>query len=89
LIAFGVDIQVHDPFAEAGETEHEYGLVLSEMANLKPADAVVLAVAHDEYLAQGWSLMSRLLKPAGGVVLDVKSKLDRAGKPAAVDLWRL
>jgi UDP-N-acetyl-D-galactosamine dehydrogenase len=38
-----------------------------------PADAIVLAVPHDAYMAGGWSLISKLLKDRGGVVMDVKS----------------
>jgi UDP-N-acetyl-D-galactosamine dehydrogenase len=89
LISFGVDVQVHDPMALSEETEHEYGISLRPMEALKPADAVVFAVAHDEYMSDPWGLMTRLLKPGQGVVLDVKSKLDRAAKPADVALWRL
>jgi UDP-N-acetyl-D-galactosamine dehydrogenase len=33
--------------------------------------------------------MSGLLKNGQGVVLDIKSKLDRAKKPAGIELWRL
>ena len=56
---------------------------------LKPADAVVLAVAHDEYVSEGWNLISNLLRDRNGVVFDVKGILDRASKPAAIELWRL
>ena len=34
-------------------------------------------------------MMAKLLKGGQGVVLDVKSKLDRTQKPAGVALWRL
>jgi UDP-N-acetyl-D-galactosamine dehydrogenase len=34
-------------------------------------------------------MIEKLLKPGGGVVLDVKDMLDRAGKPQGVELWRL
>jgi UDP-N-acetyl-D-glucosamine/UDP-N-acetyl-D-galactosamine dehydrogenase len=56
---------------------------------LKPADAVVLAVAHDEYVKEGWDLIETLLRDRGGAVFDVKGVLDRASKPAAIELWRL
>jgi UDP-N-acetyl-D-galactosamine dehydrogenase len=56
---------------------------------LKQADAVVLAVAHDEYVRGGWPLISGLLRESGGLVFDVKSILDRGSKPATVELWRL
>jgi UDP-N-acetyl-D-galactosamine dehydrogenase len=88
LRASNVAVQVHDPLAASEDTEHEYGIALTELAALKPADAVILAVAHEDYVAGGWSLVSRLLKSAGGVVLDVKSKLDRAQKPSNIELWR-
>jgi UDP-N-acetyl-D-galactosamine dehydrogenase len=56
---------------------------------LRRADAVILAVAHDDYVRGGWAMIEKLLKPGGGVVLDVKAMLDRAAKPRDVDLWRL
>jgi hypothetical protein len=33
--------------------------------------------------------MARLLKGGKGTVIDVKSRLDRDGKPEGIDLWRL
>jgi UDP-N-acetyl-D-galactosamine dehydrogenase len=59
------------------------------MPSLRRADAVILAVAHDDYVRGGWSMIGKLLKPGGGVVLDVKAMLDRAEKPDGVELWRL
>ena len=89
LDRFGIRVQVHDPLALADETKHEYGVTLTAMDQLATADAVVLAVAHHDYVSQGWPLMIRLLKGGKGTVVDVKSKLDRAHKPEGIDLWRL
>jgi UDP-N-acetyl-D-galactosamine dehydrogenase len=50
---------------------------------------VILAVAHDPYVRGGWPLITRLLKDGSGVVLDVKSQLDRSQQPEGIDLWRL
>ncbi len=88
LAGSGAEVQVHDPLASADETRHEYDLALTGLDDLRPADAVILAVSHQDYLAQGWALVRRLLKADGGIVVDVKSKLDRATKPEGVDLWR-
>jgi len=85
----GVTVQVHDPLALPDETAHEYGITLTALNALRPADAVILAVAHSEYLTKGWPLIAKLLKQGEGVVLDVKSRLDRSQKPKGVDLWRL
>jgi UDP-N-acetyl-D-glucosamine/UDP-N-acetyl-D-galactosamine dehydrogenase len=89
LQSFNVEVQVHDPLASAEEAKHEYGLALTGLDSLRPADAVILAVAHQDYVRGGWPLVTRLLKGGEGVVLDIKSQLDRTTKPAGVDLWRL
>jgi UDP-N-acetyl-D-galactosamine dehydrogenase len=89
LQSFGLTLQLHDPWADAAHAKHEYGVTLMELGALQPADAIVLAVAHDLYVEGGWPLIRRLLGKDGGLVLDVKTKLDRASKPADVELWRL
>jgi len=89
LTRAGVTTQVHDPVALPDETVHEYGITLIPFDSLAPADAVILAVAHQDYVAGGWPLIVGLLKGGQGTVLDVKSKLDRLQKPKGVDLWRL
>jgi UDP-N-acetyl-D-glucosamine/UDP-N-acetyl-D-galactosamine dehydrogenase len=85
----GVAVQIHDPSALPEEAMSEYGLELMPLAALLPADAVILAVAHQDYLCGGWPLINSLLKNRRGIVLDIKSKLDRGQKPEGVDLWRL
>jgi UDP-N-acetyl-D-galactosamine dehydrogenase len=89
LNSFGATVQVHDPLAIPAQAAHEYGIKLTDDAELAPADAVVLAVAHDTYLAAGWPAIVRLLKNGRGAVIDVKARLDRSKTPAGVDLWRL
>ena len=89
LQSFGLTVQLHDPWADVADAKHEHGVTLMELGALQPADAIVLAVAHDLYVEGGWPLIRRLLGKDGGLVLDVKTKLDRASKPADVELWRL
>jgi UDP-N-acetyl-D-galactosamine dehydrogenase len=89
LESFGLSVQVHDPMADAADARHEYGVTITELDALLPADAVILAVAHGSYLDGGWSLIQKLLIGGAGLVLDVKMKLDRSSQPAGIDLWRL
>jgi len=89
LDRFGIRYQVHDPMASADEIRHEYDVELTPLDKLEPADAIIFAVAHHDYVNEGWALMLRLLKQGGGAVIDVKSRLDRAQCPDSVDLWRL
>jgi UDP-N-acetyl-D-glucosamine/UDP-N-acetyl-D-galactosamine dehydrogenase len=89
LESFGVKVQVHDPLALAEEALRECRIALIEAARLKPADAVIFAVAHEDFVRRGWPLMTALLKNETGVVLDVRGCLDRAARPAGIELWRL
>lgn len=89
LNSFGASVQLHDPLASPADADHEYGIKLAEIDQLEPAEAVILAVPHEKYLKSGWPFILSLLKDARGVVLDVKSRLDRAKTPPGVVLWRL
>ena len=89
LESFGLQVQVHDPLANAADTKHEYGVTITELNAMRPADAVILAVAHGSYLDGGWSLIQKLLVGGSGLVFDVKMKLDRDSKPDEIELWRL
>ena len=88
LEEFGIAVQLNDPQADNDLLHEEYGLKLTALDDLKPADAVVLAVAHRNYRDAGWKLVSSLLKP-GGFVADVPGLLDRTSIPPGVTLWRL
>jgi UDP-N-acetyl-D-galactosamine dehydrogenase len=89
LQSFGLTVQIHDPLANADDAKREYGVALTELHALQPADAVVLAVAHHQYVEGGWPLVQRLLCDGAGLVLDVRTKLDRSARPAGIELWRL
>jgi UDP-N-acetyl-D-glucosamine/UDP-N-acetyl-D-galactosamine dehydrogenase len=89
LEGFGVKVQVHDPLALPEEAEHEYGIRLVPREALEPAEAVIFAVAHDAYIAEGWPLIAGLLRNEAGVALDVKARLPRAERPPGIELWRL
>ncbi len=89
LESFDVRVQVCDPVADAAHVRQELGLTLLARADLKPADAVIVAVAHQELLDGGWDAITPLLKAGRGVVADVKAALPRDGRPGSVTLWRL
>lgn len=67
------NITVYDPWANAGHVRHEYGLeVVNKLPEMK-YDAVILAVAHKEFLDMD---VKSLIKE-NGVVYDVKGILPR------------
>lgn len=89
LQEFGVEVQVTDALADKEEAVREYGIELVDYDKLIPADAVVLAVPHDEYVERGWEQFDRLLKHGKGIVVDIKSKLEKETCPKNITLWRL
>jgi len=89
LKSFGINVQMHDPMALPEEAVRQYGIDLIAADALRPADAVILAVAHETFVRSGWALITALLKSGVGVVLDVKGRLNRAERPAGIELWRL
>ncbi len=86
---FGVAVQVADPLANPEEAQHEYGVRLVPFKQLKPADALVAAVAHADYRNLDIGDLKRLLKDPP-LVVDVKSMFERASlETAGIRLWRL
>lgn len=89
LQEFGIEVQITDPWADPGEVEDEYNIKLYSEEQLNPADAIVLAVAHKEYIERGWEGVKSMFKNRQGVVVDVKCVLDKSSCPENVTLWRL
>ncbi|MBV7258524.1 nucleotide sugar dehydrogenase [Erythrobacter crassostreae] len=87
LREYGVKPMVADPLASSEETQHEYGIKLTPCNDLTKLDALILAVNHAEYVADQPALIARI-KP-GGVLVDVKSALNREGVPNGVTYWSL
>ena len=72
LERYGANVDVVDPWANAAEAEHEYGLTPAKSV-VKGAkyDAVVLAVAHDQFKMLGAAKLRRHAKPKH-VLYDIK-----------------
>lgn len=50
LESYGMNLDVHDPWANPEEVRHEYGITLLDDTNKIKYDAIILAVPHKEYL---------------------------------------
>ena len=86
---YGIRVQVHDFHADSEETYNEYRIKLDGIEELQKANAVILAVAHKEYISGGWSLVRKLLFNNCGIIFDVKGVLDRGAMPEGMILKRL
>jgi len=89
LRSYGVQVFVTDPRALPAEALSEYGIELLAWEALPRADAIVAAVAHDEFSKLSVEDMGRKLV-RGGAFIDVKSTFDAdAITGAGYTLWRL
>lgn len=73
---YGVQVDVHDPWADPEEARHEYGLDLVATPVAGAYDGVVLAVAHDSFCAAG-PMALRGFGRDGAVFCDLKSVFAR------------
>jgi hypothetical protein len=55
----------------------------------RPFGFAIIAVPHQIYKSGGWAAIANLMNRKDGLVVDIKSMLDRAQKPADVKLWRV
>jgi UDP-N-acetyl-D-galactosamine dehydrogenase len=89
LRSYGVHVWVHDPRTNATDAKHEYGIDLTSWEHLPRCDALILAVAHKEFVDMPLETLTSKVTPSGCVV-DVKSCLDRNRVQAlGYSLWRL
>ena len=71
LQSFGVQVDVHDPWIDAAEAEHEYGIRPVSDPEAGTYDAMIIAVAHRQFRDLGIEGIRRFGRP-GAVVYDVK-----------------
>lgn len=70
IMAFNIEVDIEDPYAQMDEVEKEYGLKLT--ANLRSDyDAVIIAIPHNEYVDLSESYFCSLTKPES-LIADLK-----------------
>jgi len=74
LQEFGTQVDVYDPWADPEEVKREYNLDLLPTLDSK-YDAVVLAVAHDQFANLD---VDGLKRDENAIVYDIKSKLKKS-----------
>ncbi|HEV2621902.1 MAG TPA: Vi polysaccharide biosynthesis UDP-N-acetylglucosamine C-6 dehydrogenase TviB [Frateuria sp.] len=76
LRGYNATVDVHDPWVNAAEAEHEYGLVPLAQPPEGAYDAVIVAVGHRQFVALGAQGV-RAYGKSDSVVYDVKYVLPR------------
>lgn len=94
LRQFGVKPIVVDPWANETDALYEYGVTLTKLEDVKDADCVIMAVAHNEFKSMSISEIDKLFAVANcnseKVLIDVKGMLSRNEvAKAGFTYWRL
>ena len=87
LKEFGIEPMVHDSRADPAAVRHEYGIDLNPLDDFTALDALIYAVAHDEYRPFHGSISEMV--GDGGIIADVRSVLDPAQLRPDVRYWSL
>ena len=73
LQQYGMQVSVYDPWANADEVQLEYGIALQQDLTVFDYKAIVIAVAHNEFLELDYAKY----KQSGAIIFDTKSFIDR------------
>ena len=68
---YGVEVDVYDPWVDAEEAKHEYGITPVAQPSQGSYDAIILAVSHQQFVDMGAAAIRKLGKPEH-VLYDLK-----------------
>lgn len=71
LSACNANVDVYDPWVSAEQAEHEFGLELATSLTDNKYDAVIVAVAHEQFAAMGVDTIRSLMRDQG-ILYDIK-----------------
>lgn len=74
---WGAQVVVADPWADADEVRHEYGIELGKVDAQNPVDSIIVAVGHNEFRSLSANELRKYVKCEKPVLADVKSLFDR------------
>lgn len=90
LHEYGITPVIADPTADADEAKRLYGIQFVDVKSIHDMDAVILAVAHEEFAGLQVSTLDALFGMGNKVLLDIKGILNRKEYEEAGYLyWRL
>ncbi len=87
LMDYSIHVHIHDPHASPNEVAHEYRLTLIDQLS-NDYDAVILAVAHDEYKKLNADFFVSIMKEQP-ILFDIKAIYPREEMEARMTYWRL
>lgn len=89
LELYDIEVIAHDPLADPNIAKNKFGIELHPWENFIDIDAIILAVAHKQYLEIDPKHLQTILR-RHGVIMDVKSILNpKDFEETGITLWQL
>ena len=93
LNEYGIETTVVDPWASEHDALHEYGVTLTKLEDVKDADCVIVAVAHNEFSELSLENIKRMYRSedtSENVIIDVKGLYQiKELEASGLKWWRL
>lgn len=87
LMDYSINVHVNDPYASPNEVAHEYKLTLVDQIS-NDYDAVVVAVAHDEYRELDTNYFRSIMRDQP-ILIDLKAIYEKPVGENGLTIWRL
>lgn len=86
---YGINTSIYDPLVNPDSAKKSYGITLADWESIKKTDAIILAVAHDEFKKIPLKDLADKLTN-GKVLVDIKGIVNpESAKKEKITLWRL
>lgn len=90
LREYGIEPEICDPIADKEEAKSLYGVKFNEFDRLNNVDAIIIAVAHEEYFSLVKDELDKHYAPGQKVLLDIKGLLNKEEYSGyGYNYWRL
>lgn len=90
LKEYNVEPLIVDPQADAYETKKIYGIKLTDMKYIHDMDAIIIAVAHNEFIKMNIDIMDKFYGKDTKILIDIKGLFNRKEyELAGYSYWRL
>ena len=93
LKEYGITAQIADPTADKDEAKHLYGVEFIDIDSISDCDAIILAVAHEEFKSLAPTDFDKMFKSGDNgskVLADIKGLLNRKEyEKLGYNYWRL
>ena len=90
LKEYGINPVISDVYADKEEIINFYGIEMKDLSAVKNMDAIIFAVAHNEYKSLTEEQISNMYRDSNRIIMDIKGMYDKdIYEKLGYTFWRL